>query len=77
MAGKTLLEVNNLNVSLKVDDHFVPITQNVNFSIDSRKVLALVGESGCGKSVTAMSMLRLLPKELKIIDETVHSRSSG
>jgi len=67
MANKPLLEIKKLNISLKVDDSFIPITEDVCFSIEPGKILALVGESGCGKSVTAFSILRLLPKELKIV----------
>jgi oligopeptide/dipeptide ABC transporter ATP-binding protein len=39
-----------------------PVVEQVSFHIDSGEVLALVGESGCGKTVTALSILRLLPE---------------
>ena len=56
-----LLEIQNLSVSFETDEGVVPAVQNVSLSIDKGQVLGLVGESGCGKSVTAMSVLRLLP----------------
>lgn len=63
-----LLEVKNLKIALKADDSFISIVDGVDLSLETGKVLGLVGESGCGKSVTALSLLRLLPKELIITD---------
>lgn len=57
-----LLEVKNLNIGFSVDDETLPVVRNVNFSLEKGKLLGIVGESGCGKSVTLMSVLRLLPK---------------
>ena len=68
MAEKYLLQVKNLKIALKVDKNFIPIVDDVDLSLEPGKVLGLVGESGCGKSVTALSLLRLLSKELKIVD---------
>ncbi|MEK6194773.1 MAG: ATP-binding cassette domain-containing protein, partial [Deltaproteobacteria bacterium] len=59
MAEKYLLQVKNLKIDLKVDKDFIPIVAGVDFSLEPGKVLGLVGESGCGKSVTALSLLRL------------------
>jgi peptide/nickel transport system ATP-binding protein len=56
-----LLEVDDLSVRFDTDDGPVHAVDRVSFTLDERQVLAIVGESGCGKSVTAMSMLRLLP----------------
>jgi peptide/nickel transport system ATP-binding protein len=67
MAERYLLQVKNLKIALKVDNNFIPIVVGVDLSLEPGKVLGLVGESGCGKSVTALSLLRLLPKELKIM----------
>jgi peptide/nickel transport system ATP-binding protein len=66
MAGAALLEVRNLRVSLDLDGARVPVIQGVSFTLEPGKILALVGESGCGKSVSALAILRLLPQELKI-----------
>ena len=56
-----LLEVSDLSVRFVTDDGPVQAVDRVSFSLEQRQVLAIVGESGCGKSVTAMSILRLLP----------------
>jgi peptide/nickel transport system ATP-binding protein len=68
MADRFLLQVKNLTIALKVDKNFIPIVDGVDLNLKPGKVLGLVGESGCGKSVTALSLLRLLSKELKIVD---------
>jgi len=71
MEERFLLQVKNLNIALKVDKNFIPIVDGVDLSLEPGKVLGLVGESGCGKSVTALSLLRLLSKELKIVDGNI------
>ncbi|MGH2736586.1 MAG: ABC transporter ATP-binding protein [Actinomycetota bacterium] len=58
---RRLLEVENLSVRFVTDDGPVQAVSDVSFALHEREVLALVGESGCGKSVTAMSILGLLP----------------
>ena len=68
MTQRYLLRVKNLKIALRVDKNFIPIVGGVDLSLESGKVLGLVGESGCGKSVTALSLLRLLSKKLKIVD---------
>jgi len=57
-----LLEVSGLTTSFPSERGRVPVVDDVSFSINAGEVLALVGESGCGKSVTAFSVLRLIPK---------------
>ena len=63
MEERFLLQVKNLRIALKVDKNFIPIVDDVDLSLEPGKVLGLVGESGCGKSVTALSLLRLLSTE--------------
>lgn len=58
---KPLLEIRNLSVSFTTEDGKVPAVQDVSLTLSKGQVLGLVGESGCGKSVTAMSVLRLVP----------------
>lgn len=61
-AGATplLLDVNNLNVHFKGTQGLFHAVKDLNFSVAQGEILALVGESGCGKSTTALSILRLL-----------------
>ncbi len=56
-----ILSVRNLSVAFG-KEHPVKVTDNVSFDIQNGEFFALVGESGCGKSVTAMSLVGLLPK---------------
>ena len=57
-----LLEIKDLHVSFENDDgDTVPAVEGVSFTLDRGEILGLVGESGCGKSVTSMSIPRLVP----------------
>jgi oligopeptide/dipeptide ABC transporter ATP-binding protein len=56
-----LLEVDNLQTQLHVPQGSAHVVDHVSFTLHSRQTLALVGESGCGKTMTAYSILRLLP----------------
>ena len=72
MSGK-LLEVSNLKTHFFTDDGVVKAVDGVSFSIKEGETFGLVGESGCGKSVTALSIIRLIPDPPgKIVDGTVH-----
>src|SRR5512146_1578213 len=56
-----LLEVKNLQTYFFTDDGVAKSVDNVSYSVDRRQTLGVVGESGCGKSVTALSIMRLIP----------------
>ncbi|CCL28869.1 TPA: ABC transporter ATP-binding protein [Clostridioides difficile] len=56
-----LLEVNNLSVSFKVEEGEVQAVRNLSFNLKKGETLAIVGESGCGKSVLCKSLMRILP----------------
>jgi oligopeptide/dipeptide ABC transporter ATP-binding protein len=56
-----LLELKNLNIAFDVARRQIRPVRDVSFSIYPGQTLAVVGESGCGKSVTALSILRLIP----------------
>lgn len=58
---KKLLAINNLHTSFSVKRGTVKAVNDVSFSMDSGEMLGIVGESGCGKSVTGLSILRLVP----------------
>ena len=57
-----LLEVRELSVRFETDDGTVHAVDRMSLTLEPRQVLGIVGESGCGKSVTALSILGLLPK---------------
>jgi oligopeptide/dipeptide ABC transporter ATP-binding protein len=59
---RKLLEVNDLKVEFRLPSSTVYAVNGVSFSVDRGQVLGLVGESGCGKSVTALSIPSLVPK---------------
>ena len=56
-----LLSVQGLSVSFSMEDGVAKAVQDVSFSMKKGRTFALVGESGCGKSVTALSIMRLIP----------------
>ena len=60
--SEKLLEIHDLVTSFKTDDGWVRAVDKVSFDVDAGKSIGLVGESGCGKTVTAMSIVDLLPK---------------
>jgi oligopeptide/dipeptide ABC transporter ATP-binding protein len=70
-SGDHILKVENLKVYFHTDDGVLPAVDGVTFSVPRRKVLAIVGESGCGKSVTAYSILRLIQKPGRIAGGTI------
>src|SRR5713226_3798786 len=57
-----LLRVDNLRTSFLTSDGEVRAVDGVTFDIEDGQTVGLVGESGCGKSVTALSIMQLLPK---------------
>ncbi|SKC76175.1 ABC transporter ATP-binding protein [Maledivibacter halophilus] len=59
---KPLLEVKDLVLGFNIEDEFINVIDNVSFSINKGEIVGLVGESGCGKSITSLSVMRLLPR---------------
>jgi oligopeptide/dipeptide ABC transporter ATP-binding protein len=57
---RPLLEINGLRTSFHTRDGVVRAVDGINFHVDSGEIMGLVGESGCGKSVTSLSILRLI-----------------
>jgi peptide/nickel transport system ATP-binding protein len=72
-----LLRVENLSVRFDGAPPGINVVDNVSFSIDKGKTLCLVGESGCGKSVTALSLMGLLPTPpARIVSGAAYFRGS-
>ena len=62
-----LLEVNNLQTHFHLSKGTVKAVDGVSFHLDEGEIMGLVGESGCGKSMTLLSLLRLVPTPGKIV----------
>ncbi len=61
MTNSPLLRVSGLKTHFMIKEGTVRAVDGVSFTVDAGEVLGIVGESGCGKSVTARSILRLVP----------------
>lgn len=57
----TIFKVKDLTIRLTIEQKVYPVVENLNFELKEGQTLALVGESGCGKSMTALSILGILP----------------
>ena len=64
-----LLDVSGLKVSFRTERGVARALFGVSFTLETGETLGLVGESGCGKTVTALSILRLLPSPPARVDE--------
>ena len=70
-----LLEIHNLRTQFRTSTGVVKAVDGISYDVDEGETVAIVGESGCGKSVGAMSILRLIPDPPgKIIEGTIHFR---
>src|SRR6266536_806578 len=63
---RPLLEIRGLRTSFKTRDGSVRAVDGIDFHVDRGEIMGLVGESGCGKSVTALSLMRLVAKPGRI-----------
>ena len=66
-----LLQISDLDTEIRLRDRTVRPVQGVSFSVDAGECLGLVGESGCGKTMTARSIMRLLPANGKVVSGSV------
>ena len=66
MSDKTILEVKDLAINFYSNERCNRVLRGVSFSLKRGRILCFVGESGCGKSVTASSIMRLLPDLARI-----------
>lgn len=67
---EVLLRAEHLNVGFTADKKLIPVIHDVNFEVRRGEILGIVGESGCGKSVTSLSILRLLGPGARIGSES-------
>ena len=72
-----ILEVKNLNLGFETEAGFKQALFDVSFSLKKGSIHALVGESGCGKTINALSILQLLPKTAKITSGEILLREDG
>lgn len=63
-----VLEVRNVKTYFNVNEGVLKAVDGVSFEVDQKEVLGLVGETGCGKSTTALSIIRLLKPHSRIMD---------
>ena len=61
MSAQPLLEVQQLVTQFRTKQGYITAVDGVSFKVRKGETLGIVGESGCGKSVTSLSILRLLP----------------
>ena len=72
-----LLEVKNLKVHFHTDEGVIEAVRDVSFEIKRGETVAIVGESGCGKSVMARAILRIIPFPGRIVEGTVNYFRDG
>ena len=61
------LSVRDLQTAFVTNERVVQAVRGISFDLEAGETLGLVGESGCGKTVTALSILRLLPPNARIV----------
>ncbi len=59
---KTVLQVKDLQTTFFTDSGEIPAVDHIDFHLNEGEILGIVGESGCGKSVTSLSIMGLVPK---------------
>src|SRR5881296_4153121 len=76
-ATQTLLSVRNLKTYFPQDEGTVKAVDGVTFDLYPGATLGIVGESGCGKSITARSILRIVDRPGRIVEGEIHFRRSA
>lgn len=71
-----LLDVKNLRTHIFYDEGTVKAVDGVSFQVQKNKTVGIVGESGCGKSITALSILQVIPKAARIINGSINYYSN-
>lgn len=77
MTAQPLLSVRHLTTEFQLANNQVArALENVSFDVRPGQTLGLVGESGCGKTTTLMSVMRLLPASGRITEGTIHFKGT-
>ncbi|MGH1483167.1 MAG: ATP-binding cassette domain-containing protein [Geminicoccales bacterium] len=69
MPEAPLLAIDDLSIGFRSEHGMAPVVDHLSLTIEAGRIVGLVGESGCGKSVTARAVMRLLPMPPAQIDE--------
>lgn len=77
MPQEALLDIEQLNVAFMERDRRVTALRDISFQLYSGEILGLVGESGCGKSLTSLSVMKLLPQNAKIVNGDIRIDGSS
>ena len=70
-----VIEIEDLSVHFALDEGTLKAVDGVSFAIEEQQVFGLIGESGCGKTVTAQSLMRLVPKPGRIVGGCINYRT--
>ncbi|MFH1898203.1 MAG: ABC transporter ATP-binding protein [Candidatus Desantisbacteria bacterium] len=69
---ESLIEIKGLKTHIHTSEGIVKAVDGIDFKIDTGEIVGIIGESGCGKSMTALSILRLLPSQAKMEGEILY-----
>lgn len=62
MPTKTILEIKNLSIGIQKNQSIIPIIDSINFVLQEGETFGLIGESGCGKTITSLGMIGIAPE---------------
>ena len=77
MADRPVLRVENLRTHFRLDEGMLKAVDGIDFSVHSGEILGIIGESGSGKSVTAQSIMRIVPSPGRIVSGRVELLRDG
>lgn len=75
--SETMLQVRDLHITFQLFEGLAKVIDGVTFELKKKEVIALVGETGCGKSLTAKSILGVLPPEAKISEGVINYKNQN
>ncbi|KQL49876.1 peptide ABC transporter ATP-binding protein [Brevibacillus choshinensis] len=73
----TVLEVTQVKTRIKMEKREYAIIEGIDFHVDSGETVGIVGESGCGKSMTALSIMGLLPENANVCEGEIRLRGTN